>query len=208
MTALLILAIISALIALACFLPIKFDICLYSGGQRIYLKYGIFRFRLIKGEKKHKKKKKRVSKVSHKESKQSQHAATPKKKNKSHNKRSLAESLQLIIDFLSPLPKTISYLQRGIQIKKLELYLSIAAEDAAQTAIDYGRYCAGISTFLPAVRNIFPLGVKAIKIVPNFHMKQTRYYIRFLVSVRFYRVFVSALRYSMSILKRLVIKKG
>lgn len=207
MTALLILAIISALIALVCFLPIKFDICLYSGGQRIYLKYGIFRFRLIRGDKKHKKEKK-VSKASHKESKQSQHAATPKKKNKSHNKRSLTESLQLIIDFLSPLPKTIAYLQRGIQIKKLELYLSVAADDAAQTAIDYGRYCAGISTFLPAVRNIFPLDVKAIKIIPNFHMKQTRYYIRFLVSVRFYRVFVSALRYITSILKRLVIKKG
>lgn len=207
MTTLLILAIISALIALACFLPIKFDICLYSGGQRIYLKYGIFRFRLIKGEKKHKKKKK-VAKASHRESKQSRHAATPKKKNKSHDKRSLTESLQLIIDFLSPLPKTIAYLQRGIQIKKLELYLSVAAEDAAQTAVDYGRYCAGISTFLPAVRNIFPLSVKAIKIVPNFYMNQTRYYIRFLVSVRFYRVFVSALRYSMSILKRLVIKKG
>ncbi len=114
-----------------------------------------------------------------------------KKSRPAPKKQSLSEQLQMVLEFLEPLPKPVKKLIRGICITKVKVYIRVAESDAASTAISYGKTCAIVHSALAVLRNIFTVQVKAIKIEPDFLSEHPAHDISFQVKLHVYTAAVA-----------------
>ncbi len=105
--------------------------------------------------------------------------AKPKKKEKGFlgslfEQCGLFGTIQFFADIGKTLGGTMVRIYRGVKINRLVLHVSVSGEDAADTAIQYGRICAGafpaLSFLLSHTRGYDPSNPKTkdIEIVPDF----------------------------------------
>lgn len=123
-----------------------------------------FRFRVYPRPKKATKPKK----AKKKKPKAAKKTAKADGKHPTHKKEPLSEQIQTVLDFLEPLPKPVKRLIRGVRITQVSLFIRVAEEDAAATAIGFGKTCAAVHSALAVLRNIFTIQVKTIRIEPDF----------------------------------------
>lgn len=116
----------------------------------------------------------------------------PKKK----EKKDFSETLGLIKIILSEILKTT----KRIKISRLSVFLSVASDDAAKTAILSGEYNALVYSFLSFLKNFFSFGKEKINIRPDFSGEKTRYKINLKICIGGVFVLIFALR----IIKRLL----
>ena len=64
--------------------------------------------------------------------------------------------------------KGSSKLLRAVTISKIVLVVSVGGEDAADTAIAYGRMSCYIHTALASMRNVLRLKLRSVRILPDF----------------------------------------
>lgn len=129
-----------------------------------------------------------------------------KKSRPAPKKQSLSEQLQMVLEFLEPLPKPVKKLIRGICITKVKVYIRVAESDAASTAISYGKTCAIVHSALAVLRNIFTVQVKAIKIEPDFLSEHPAHDISFQVKLHVYTAVAAVAGYLWAYFKRALAK--
>ena len=111
-----------------------------------------------------------------------------------------------VLDLLGPLPACIQRLLRHTKIKRVFIRIVVAEQDAAQTAISYGRTCAVVHGALAALRNFLSIQVKSIQIHPDFTAEQGSVRVSGRVEVRVGTILLCGLQYLWSYLKTILHK--
>lgn len=159
-------------------------------GERVSLSVGIcgFRYRILPGrEKSEQKRRKKEEKAKRKKKKKADGDLSQKKKKlaeKKPDETTFSETLEFIRAIVGAvLPGTVKMLSH-LRLIGLRLQMTVACEDADQTAIRYGQVSAGIYTLLAAIDNAIRLRVKWVDILPDFVSGEPRYDISFRVKLR------------------------
>lgn len=86
----------------------------------------------------------------------------------SPTERTMGKTVELILMMVkSILPGTTKLLSH-LRITRLRLYMTVATDEADQTAITYGAVSAGIYNLLAILDQAFTLRVKSVDVVPDF----------------------------------------
>lgn len=83
-----------------------------------------------------------------------------------------------VFEIITTSGKLMRAFLRVIRIKKVQLVLPIAAEDAAQTAIQYGKMQAAVGSALGVLQNYFEIQIEKLQIIADFtgEYKYRRYF--------------------------------
>ena len=83
-----------------------------------------------------------------------------------------------VFEIITTSGKLMRAFLRVMRIKKVQLVLPIAAEDAAQTAIQYGKMQAAVGSALGVLQNYFEIQIEKLQIIADFtgEYKYRRYF--------------------------------
>lgn len=145
------------------------------------------RYRAFLSEEKPKKKKEKE-----KPEKEPQKEAEQAIKEKKPNEKSFSETVDFVLKlFKSVFPNAVGMLKR-LRFLNIRIYMSVACDDAADTAIRYGEANAMIMSVLAALSSNFKTTVKACKIRPDFVRETSLYDISFKCKLRLCHVLFAA----------------
>lgn len=142
------------------FLLIPFSAKIYIGDQNdITVKYLFFKL-YPKSENKSKTEKKHI-------------VSGEKKKNenfflRSFKKKGFSEFVSLFFVFLKKTIGELAYLLKFVKIRKFTLSLTVASDNAAKTAIEYGVVSAAVYNFSALIKTNFDFEIKNISIDCDF----------------------------------------
>ncbi|MFZ2538152.1 MAG: DUF2953 domain-containing protein [Oscillospiraceae bacterium] len=111
--------------------------------------------------------------------------ASKKVSDKKANEKSLSQTLDFAITLIKSIFPNSMRMLKHIRITSLKLCMTVACEDADQTAIAYGVATASIHTLLGVLDNTFKLNIKSVDIAPDFVSGEAKYDISFKVKLRF-----------------------
>ena len=101
----------------------------------------------------------------------------PQKKKKEREQRKLSYTLQEVLDLLQTLHRRTSpavrRLLRRTSLAKFRLRMIVAGQDAADTAIRFGKLNAQVFTAVALVKGIIRLKADQIEILPGFGVSQS-----------------------------------
>ncbi len=80
---------------------------------------------------------------------------------------------------------------RHIKIKRLKLFISIATDDAAKTAIEYGTVCAAAYPVLSALDGISGIRYKKIDIKSDFESKTPQFSFSFYITLQIFFLLIA-----------------
>ncbi len=170
MIALIILGAIVAIILILLFLPLTIDLA-YEGDLFIKLKYlGITVFDDQKSEEKERKKAAKQKKKSEKE--------TPPKDNffkRSYKKRGLLGTIKYCCSITRIVVQNIPGIVKRFKFRRFEVDLTVASEDAADTAIRYGEFCAVVYPVISLLQSVTDLKPHQINISADFDKTETEF---------------------------------
>lgn len=146
--------------------------------------FWFFRFRLFPPKPKKEKKKKAVKKAEPAQKKDKQEPEPKKEK----------MDFEFILNLIGSGAKGLGTLLRHLRIKRLVLRIVVGDEDAAQCAIQYGKYCALVHGGLAAATNLVHLKAKEVSINCDFKRNETEIEAGALVGIRVVFVFGAAFR--------------
>ncbi len=96
---------------------------------------------------------------------------------------------------------TLSRIVDAITVKKLYADGEIAGEDAAQTALTFGKLCATVYPALGIIESKLKVKKQQVRLVPAFCLEKTQFTFDVVVSVSLWRIVVAALRMLIGYLK-------
>lgn len=96
-----------------------------------------------------------------------------------------------IFGFLKDTVTHIKVFLRHIKIEKLKLFISVSSDDAAKTALDYGRVCAVAYPFLSALDSMANIEYKKIDIKSDFEATESNFSIEFNVKLRIFYLLIT-----------------
>ena len=138
-------------------------------------------------------KEKKSKKTSLSKKKKAKTSATKKKKNSSKLKElvelmkqdDLAGTLRFLRAVARLAAKTIGKLLRSITVKRFDLLVVVASNDAAVTAQRYGKVCGVLYPALASIESVMRIRERDIRIEPNFLMEKSvvRFDLRLCLSV-------------------------
>ena len=160
MKAIAIILVIIAVIISVFYIPVYFDINLGKENS-VTLGYLLFKIRLFPN----KKKKSEKPNPKKKEKTKAKEKPKPKKETTSSD---FGEILDILKEQLPNIKKTTKKLFGAIKIKKLYVNWKIAAEDAFETAMNFGKLNGVFYVVYGMLSNILKIEPKQINIYPNF----------------------------------------
>ncbi len=142
MIALYILAFIVLITALLCMVKLRF-FASYSGELSLQLKVLFLSFTLVPYKKKEKKKSKKkiLKKKKDAKSKDDKEGKKPSYLKKLSDKKGVTGLISMISDLAKLATSTLKGIFKNIVIEKFDVSISIVGEDAADTALKYGKLC-------------------------------------------------------------------
>lgn len=148
----------------------------YSDDISLIVKYLFLKFPIdLNGEKKPEKKSKKSQSSSKQKTKPKKENAAVKWLKDTFKERGLKGLLNVFTEIAKLAGTFLKPIFRNIVIKKLDLNVTVAFEDAAQTAINYGYFCSGIYPALAVLLRIMKYKDYSVKIVPDFDKKSPQF---------------------------------
>lgn len=204
MIALYILLLLLLLCVLLCFVKLEF-IATYSSSLTLTLKVLFLKFTLVP-KKKSKGKKKKEKPVKQSTKKTTEDGKKKEKKpsylKKLYNKKGLSGIVSMVVDLAKLATTTLKGIFTHIVIEKFDINISVVGDDAADTALKYGKLCG---VFYPAVTIICETAQckdYSLNVKPDFDNDAT---MKVSGDFEFYiRVFY-VLRYALSALIKLIV---
>ena len=130
----------------------------------------------------------------------------PKQSSPSKEKQSILDKIEMILDFIRPLPEPLKKLIQRFHVTNLRIYIRVAEEDAAETAISYGRMWGIVSGCLAVCRNILKIQLKSLRIEPDFWQQKPLTQVSGQLNLRVYAALAFILRYLWLYLKQTIQK--
>lgn len=188
MIALYILIILALLLTLLCLIKLEFS-ALYTDKLTLKLKVLFLEFTLVPFEKKPKKKKKRKKKIPKKKKDTDDNKNKKEKKPSYLKKLSDKRGVEGLISMLSEIVKLVGTTLKGvfanIVIEDFDLSLTVVGEDAADTALKYGKLCGVVYSAVSVICGTAKCEEYSVNVTPDFDdeakMKvyaDTKFYIR------------------------------
>lgn len=152
--------VLSVILIFSVFLLIPFTAKIYIGDQNdITVKYLFFKL-YPKSEKKSKTERKHI-------------VNGEKKENenffiRSFKKKGFLEFVSLFFGFLKKIIEELAHLLKYVKIRKFTLSLTVASDNAAKTAIEYGAVSAAVYNFSALIKTNFDFEIKNISIDCDF----------------------------------------
>lgn len=186
MTALIIILSIIAFILLLLIIPVSIYIDYNGENIKIWLRYLFIKFQLIP-QKEKKEKKKKPKKKSEKNPK------NEKKEEKEKENPFLnfieAQGISGVVDILKSIINIVkdflNYIRTHILIKKLIVNITVAGENAADTAIDFGNTCSMIYPLLGTLSGIVTVcDIPDVNISADYNSKKSKTKLYTVIAVR------------------------
>ncbi len=98
-----------------------------------------------------------------------------KKDKKTKKEKNTGEKLLYFSDFCRIAGKAIKVFNRKLVIKKLQCAVLVATDDAAKTALTFGKVSAGVNIFCGAICNNFKVTERDIRINADFTKQKSEY---------------------------------
>ena len=169
MIALYILLALALLITFLCLLKLRFT-AVYHEKLTLILKVLIFEFTLVPFEKKEKKKRKK--KVPKKKKEKTETKSKKEKKPSLIKKLSYKKGVEGLFSMLSEIVKLASSTLKGlftsIVIERFDLSLTVVGEDAADTALKYGKLCGVVYSAVAVICSTAKCEDYNVNVVPDF----------------------------------------
>ena len=121
-----------------------------------------------------------------------------KKKEKEKKPKKLADFRDMLPDII----KALGRFRRRLLIKKLVIYYEAAGDDAAKTAISYGRLSAGISSVIPVLEYYFRIRHRDIRTAVNFQRDKPYIYVSAALSIAVWEILYIALGLLFALLRK------
>lgn len=169
MIALYILLALALLITFLCLVKLRFE-AVYHDKLTLKLKVLFFKFTLVPYDKK--KKKKRKKKVPKKKKEETDTKTKKEKKPSLVKKLSDKKGIDGFVSMLSEVAKlagaTLKGLFTNIVIKHFDLSLTVVGEDAADTALRYGKLCGVVYSAVSVICSTAKCEDYNVNVVPDF----------------------------------------
>lgn len=117
-----------------------------------------------------------------------------KKVKEKSEKGDIKETVLLVLDIVKSVLPPVFDLLKKVRITSLCVDITVGGDDAAQTAINYGRINAIFHSSLSALRNLVKVKAKRIKIDCDFLKPETEQRIFFKMKIRIFFIIIAALR--------------
>ncbi len=193
-----------ALLALALLLPVRLLIRYEDEQLALTMRYGFFSLRLLpaKPEKKPKKPKKAKAKKQKPEK-----AEKPEKKAKNPlTGQSMLDYVHMAQELLPVLGRQLGFLMRHVKLDKLMLAISVAGQDAAQTAILYGKLSGAVYSLLAIAQNICMVSPpQGVQITADFAHYHSSLQARLRVSLSVWVAVAAALRLAIAVFRTVIL---
>lgn len=167
MIALYILIVLALLITLLCLIKLRFE-AVYCENLTLKLKVLFFEFTLVP----YKKKKKRKKKVPKKKKENTDTKTKKEKKPSLAKKLSDKKGVDGLISMLSEVAKlagaTLKGLFTNIVIERFDLSFTVVGEDAADTALKYGKLCGVVYSAVAVICGTAKCSEYNVNVVPDF----------------------------------------
>ncbi|WP_411676649.1 DUF2953 domain-containing protein [Caproicibacter sp.] len=117
----------------------------------------------------------------------------PSKIKELFRQKGLGGFLELLKAFTSVAYTSAKKLLSHTIVRKLSLDLTVGGDDAAQTALNYGRACGAVSTALTALLSVANCKERNVTVAPDFQNGENRVRFRVRATVRLFFLFSAAL---------------
>lgn len=104
------------------------------------------------------------------------------------------KTVQILFSFVEKLLTHIKKLLRHIKINKVILNLSVATDDAASTAIEYGVVCSAVYPVLALISSVAEIKYKQINVSADFNSKKPQFDFKLNVTSRVIFLLIAALK--------------
>ena len=185
-----ILGVVLCLLLLLCFLSLTVDLK-FCGELILKIKYSGITF--FDSEKKVKVKK---SKKGKKQAKEKSQDNAPKKENffkKTYKQKGLLAAIRYFSEIFILLLKKLCWVIKHFKFRKVYLELSVAAPDAADTALNYGRVCSAVYPVLSFLQSNADFKAKNININADFDKTESKLELSFSVTTKLFFWVVAAM---------------
>ena len=162
-----ILAFLLLVLLLILFTPVRVRFTYDQGDMALRLKFGPLRIQILPGPERSerpKKEKKESKKKPEKEKKEK-----PKKPKAKINREQIFYALEKLPPILG---RALKRTWKSIRIEPLKVYLLVAGNDPADTAVLYGRLEAGIAAGLPMLERVIRIKDEDIRLYPDFTQQE------------------------------------
>lgn len=180
-----VLAVLAALLALDLTFTVRYaeEFTVSAGVGPV--KYGL----LVPEEEKQRRAARKEEKAARKKKSSGKKSAAPAKKKPSQPKKNpekgnVKETVQTVWDLICSVAKPLPFLLRHFRVTGLELTLIVGGDNAAETALNYGKLCAVVHGSLAALKNLIRVRVKRIDISCDFCGGATRQQMAFKLKIR------------------------
>lgn len=191
-TALIIIGVILLLLAAVLFLPISVNI---KFKDDFFLKFRFAGIKFFEIEpKKDIKKKPSADKMSDKKAENEVVTASKRIFSTLKEKYGFSGAVKEILRFANDVLSHIKSLLRNIRIKRVCLDITVAAEDAALTAIEYGAVCAAVYPVTAALSICAKIGLRQINVRSDFEGKQPDFWFEATVSMNIFNLLIAAVK--------------
>ena len=182
MIALIIIGAVVVFIAILLFLPVKIDL---NYDQNFALKIRYFGITVFNNQ--NNRKPKNNKKKSKKQTVEKKNKAKKKKDNfivSTYKQKGLLGSIDYFGKILALVLKKLWWLLKRFKFRKFKLNLTVATNDAANTAIKYGRICAACYPTISLLETFADFKAKEINIDADFDKKESDFKISFTMSTK------------------------
>ncbi len=191
MTALYILLGVLAFLALALILPVTVWLELE---QSLSLSVRLLGFTVYNYEKRPKKRKKSAKKAQKSVQKTPQKEENPNFFKKMYKEKGLGATVNFVTSIVRGALKGAAFFVRKLKFRNFVLELTVASDDAAKTAVEYGAVNAGCYTALGALSSVSDFKIKKVDISADFNSITPRLYLAFDVKTNAFIAITAALK--------------
>ena len=200
-----VLAIILVLLFLLLILPVGAKVVYSDTGVALYIAAGPLRIQILPKRKKNKKEKEPGAKKK-KKSKEPKNKDKKSKKDKKENgsvpKKKLGGQIAFFRQLLGIGLDALGCLRRKLKMNDLVLYLTVGGkqDDAAGSAILYGRAWAAVGALTPLLENTFHIGHRDIQVFLDYSHEENVIYAEACITIRIGQILWVALFYGIKVL--------
>ena len=185
------------ILVLIAILPVGARVEYSAQGFYLYLLFGLLRIKLLPQDRKKPKKEKPEPK---KQEKIVQQKPGPKPKTEEKTGGKLTDFIPLVqvgLDFLGSF-------RRKLRLNRLELKLTMAADDPCDLAINYGRAWAAVGNLMPMLERLFVIKKRNVEVQCDFTANDTVIYARLDITITIGRIFGLVFKYGYLALRELL----
>lgn len=205
MTAWIVIICILILLLLVGGIALKLDVHFESGQQpSVVMRVLFFSFVLLPQTCKKQKKKRKKESVPKQQTRSSDESAENQAHAPKEQSNSLADTIELVKQFLTPLPDLLNAFRKGLLFKNVQIHWRVSDSDAAKTALQYAHACQAFYGLLGIADRLFEIDLKQVRIYPDFWNEDPFYSVEFRVQMRVGRIVLSGLKYLFAVLKNLL----